>query len=486
MAPSVAKNAFSLTLGLIGQKILALVYFSLLARFMGPEEIGKYTFALAFTTIFSILADIGITPVLIREVARNEQASNRITAVLLPIKLFLTAVASAIAVSAAFLLRYPPSIIALILLSSVVMALDGLHLTFYGFLRGKKILSYESAGVIIGQTLTVAFGIFGIFARLPLLFFIAALGMGSIFNVLWSCLAAKRRGFYFSFLWEPKLVRHLLAAALPFALAGIFTKVYSYIDTVLLASFTNNFTVGIYSVPYKITYAFQFLPMALSAALFPALSSVYKKNTAEFRLLFERGLSYMTILALPIVAGIFTLAPEILHNIFGPAFAPSLLPLRISIFGLLFIFLYFPAGAALNASDRQGLNTAFMGVAMMANIALNLFLIPPFGATGASIAAVATNALLFCLAFSAVLKMIGWPKGALFLALKVTVAAVAMSVIVLETKSFLPWMLSMPLGALAFAFFIFVFGIIKKTDIELTRRIFRREKPTEAPPAHQL
>ncbi|MEK7607231.1 MAG: flippase [Patescibacteria group bacterium] len=486
MPPSVAKNTFSLTLGFIGQKVLSLIYFSLLARSLGPEEVGKYTFALAFTTIFSILADIGITPVFIREVARDERASRRILAVLLPIKLLLTLLASSAAIGSALILHYPPHVVLLILLSSGVMALDALHLSFYGFLRGKKILSYESIGVIAGQALTVTLGILGIFWHLPLPFFMVALGVGSIFNVLWSGITAWRLGMRFFFLWEPKLVRTLLAAAIPFALAGIFTKVYSYIDTVLLASLKDNFTVGIYSVPYKITYAFQFLPMALSAALFPALSSAYKKDTREFRLLFERGLSYMAILVLPIVAGIFTLAPEILVHIFGSAFEPSLEPLRVSIFGLLFIFLYFPAGAALNAAERQGTNTFFMGIAMIVNIFLNIFLIPSLGATGASIAAVATNAILFCLVFITVVKMVGWPKGITPLIVKTTLAAVIMSAAVFGAKDFLPSpLLSIPCGALIFILLTFFFGIVKKNDIELARRVFRREKPAEAPPANQ-
>ena len=67
----------------------------------------------------------------------------------------------------------------------------------------------------------------------------------------------------------------MIAFALPFALAGIFTKVYSYIDTVLLSSFLGSKAVGYYSIPSKITFAFQFIPMAFSAALFPAMSKFF-------------------------------------------------------------------------------------------------------------------------------------------------------------------------------------------------------------------
>ena len=72
---SIAKNTTFYTGALIVQKVLAFVYFSLIARFMGVEDTGKYTFALSFTTMFAIFIDLGLAPVLTREIAK---ATNQI------------------------------------------------------------------------------------------------------------------------------------------------------------------------------------------------------------------------------------------------------------------------------------------------------------------------------------------------------------------------------------------------------------------------
>lgn len=479
---SVAKNTFSLTMGLVGQKILAFVYFTILARLLGPGEIGKYTFALAFTTIFSVLTDLGLTPALVREVARGEEGQKRILEVLLPIKALLAAVAFLCAMGGAVMLGYPRETLILIAASGGVMILDSFHLILYGFLRGKKILSYEAIGMIAGQAISVLLGVAAAVLHFPIVFFIAALGVGSVFNVAWAARALARQGIRPSFLWNPQTSGRIFSIALPFALAGIFAKVYSYIDTVLLASFKDHYVVGIYSVPYKITYAFQFLPMALSAALFPALSSEYKKNPLLFRDLFVKGLNLMSVMVMPIVGGIIALAPEILIDVFGSAYAPSLVPLRISILGLLFIFLYYPAGALLNASDRQGLTTAFLGVSMTVNIVLNLFLIPGYGASGASIAAVFTNALLFVMTFAAAIKVIQWPKGFFSHTAKTLLAAFLMALVVGELKTFLPWLFTIPLGMAFYGALAFLLRIVSTDDIRNFRDLFKKNKGASSVP----
>ena len=51
---SVTKNTSYLTIAYIAQKVLSFFYFVLVARFIGVESLGKYTFALSFTTLFAV------------------------------------------------------------------------------------------------------------------------------------------------------------------------------------------------------------------------------------------------------------------------------------------------------------------------------------------------------------------------------------------------------------------------------------------------
>lgn len=480
---SVARNTMYLTSALIGQKILSFIYFTLLARFLGPEVVGKYTFAIAFVTLFSMITDLGLSYVLIREVARAKERAQSYVQTVLAIKLVLAFVAYGAALGMAFILGHPTATLQLIALAGLIMVLDAFHFTLYGVLRGFQNLRYEAIGMVVGQGITLVFGVIALALHLPLYAFLIALGMGSVWNVLFaihslklgfvSTNKAKLLQLWPCLHWE--IVRPLVRAAIPFGLSGIFVKVYSYIDTVLLQHMRGDLEVGFYSVPYKITYAFQFLPLALSAALYPALSAAWKQDTSRMRFIFERAVRYSILVSFPIVFGIAALAPEIILTIYGSAFASSITPLKISIFGLIFIFLYFPVGAFLNASDRQSVNTFFMGLTMVANIILNLWLIPRFGAVGASIAAVSTNAFLWLGTLLWAYRLVHPTAAALNTLIKTLLAAMAMTVVVVQLKQILAWPLVVPIGGLVYVALQFIFRTIDKADLDTFRKLFYKQ-----------
>lgn len=480
---SVAKNTAYLTVALVGQRILSFIYFTILARVLGVESIGKYFFVLSFTTIFAIFIDLGSNPVLIREFARDKLRGQEILSLITGIKIFLSIFVYCLVLFTGFLLGYPNSTIILLAVAGAVMILDSFHLTFYGVLRGLQNLSFEAYGMIFGQIVTITLGSFGLMLKLPLVFFVGVLIFGSLFNIIWSARALKKNSINIKPKIQLKRIRQLALLAAPFALAGVFTKIYGYIDTVLLSLLKGDVMVGWYSIAYKITYAFQFLPMALSAALFPAFSKYFLENKEKLFYLLDKALVYSLTLAAPIVLGIAILAPEIIITIYGEQYSRSIIPLRISIFGLLFIFLYFPLGSLLNATNRQNLNTAALGVIMTLNVLMNIFLIPRFEVIGASLAALVSNIFLFifCLFAS------NWPKK-IFTStslsfLKILTSAIIMTFVVFSAKKILFWPLTILLGALVYASLLILFKVVKLEEIRNILRLFSKTPPQAEPVA---
>ena len=62
-----------MTMASVGQKIISFVYFTMIANHLGAEKTGKYFFALAFTTVFVVFVDLGLTSVLGRESAKQKE-----------------------------------------------------------------------------------------------------------------------------------------------------------------------------------------------------------------------------------------------------------------------------------------------------------------------------------------------------------------------------------------------------------------------------
>jgi O-antigen/teichoic acid export membrane protein len=106
---------------------------------------------------------------------------------------------------------------------------------------------------------------------------------------------------------------------------------------------------------------------------------------------FYKGLLLM---GWPISVGIFVLAQPLTPLLLGPGFGPSEPALRILAIALGIAFVNNAFIGALNASDRQVSFTWAAGWSLVANLVLNLTLIPIFGYVGASWATVATELTL--------------------------------------------------------------------------------------------
>ncbi len=396
MNASIAKNTFYLTLASVGQKLIAFVYFLFVARIMQPELTGQYFLSVSIAMIFSVIADFGITPVVIREIAQTPKNTTDILRRALAMKIPLLLIGYACAIGAAMIFGYPKEIIWLTIFSGISLVLDSVHLLFYGVLRGHQHLRVESLGMFAGQAITALIGAVVLWQLPSLTLLMLALIAGSAFNVILSLFAVVNRFGARSLMpiWEQKYLRHLLNMALPFALAAIFVKVYSYVDTLLISKFLDTTAVGLYSIAYKFTYAFQFLPLAFIAALYPRFSSAAVHDQDQLSHLFERAMWYMMLLSIPLTLGIWLISDQAVLLV-GSAYANSATVLSVLIFVLIPIFLDFPIGALLNASNRQATKTTIMGLTMVINIVLNVIFVPIVGILGAAIAALISFLFMF-------------------------------------------------------------------------------------------
>src|SRR3989338_3989417 len=103
---NIAKNTSYFTLALVLQKVISFTYFVLIARALGPEDLGKYYFAISFASIFSILIDLGLTNVLTREIAKTKDKANAYLGACLAIKLPLSVLTGLLIIILANLLGY--------------------------------------------------------------------------------------------------------------------------------------------------------------------------------------------------------------------------------------------------------------------------------------------------------------------------------------------------------------------------------------------
>ncbi len=477
----VAKNASYLLMAFVGQKLMSFVYFILVARLVGLQGSGRYFLATAFTTIFSILVDLGLSNVLTREIAKRPSDAQKLLNAILGLKVGLSVLAAGGAMVAARLLGYPAEILTMIGVAAIVMVLDGIHLSMYAALRGVEDLRFEAMGVVTGQMVTFASGLGFAYAGQPLVFLIVALVCGSLWNVGWAYAMVRRRlGFWARPVFDLEIGRMLWAMAAPFALAGIFSRVYSYLDSVMLSKLAPESAVGVYGVAYKVAFAFQFLPMAFAAAAYPSMSATFHSgDRTKLAAIYSSSLMYLLMVVAPLAAGVGYLSEPLLMLVYGSTFTAAAAPLSILMCSLVFAFLYWPSGSMLNACDRQAKNTWVMGTTMLINMMANALLIPKFGAVGAAVAALIGNAVLSGGAWwqTRSLVVVDW-RAWVWRALRVVLAAVAMGLMAKSLVGVMPLVVIILLAAVVYAGLLFASGAMTWLEVKQIAQTFFARKAT--------
>jgi O-antigen/teichoic acid export membrane protein len=463
----IAKNATFLTAAYVIQKLFSFVYFIFVARMIGVDNVGKYIFALSFTTIFSVFIDLGLSSVLTRETAKDQSKSSEYLNNILGVKILLSLITYFVAAVLINVLDYSSLTKSLVYIAGLIMVVDSFNLSFYAVLRGYQNLKFESIGIVIGQAITVSIGLTGLFLKFPLYILIIALLGSSLFNFLLALFVLEKKiKIKPGLVLDEKVIYGLFKIALPFGIAAIFTRVYGYIDSVILSMLAGDKAVGWYGVAYKLTFALQFVPAAFAAAIFPAMSSYYACSKELLAKTFEKSMFYLMIISVPISFGVLALSDKIILKIYGVAYAPAIIPLEILICSLVFIFLNFPIGSLLNACDYQTKNTINLGIAMVINIILNIILIPKYSYIGASIASIVSSALLFALGLHYVPKIIEYNKNFLYkVFFKTLFASILMASWIVYLLPKVNFLVLIPIGALIYVVIMLLIGGFKKHDI---------------------
>ncbi|MEA3450088.1 MAG: flippase [Patescibacteria group bacterium] len=489
MPSNIAKNTSFFTLALIIQKVITFFYFTILARNLDPDYLGKYYLAISITTMFSVLIDIGLSNLLTREVAKVNNVKNvdggaqqQLSAVM-AIKLPLAFLALTIIYVFVNILNYPDLIRHLVYLSAIPMLFDSFTTSFFAVIRGFHNLKYESIASVMYMGIAMFIGLTFLKRGYSLEWIMSALAIASLFYFFYALFSLILRYKIFPIPnWRSKLLKNYFFLTIPFGLFALLQRAFTYLDTVLLSKLASDWDVGLYQIAFKIIFALQFLPMAFIASLYPALASSWAKikfsqkdkaeTSKQMVVTFERAINYLTIISLPISVGVITLAGQIM-KVFKPEYASAVLPLQIIMASLWLLFINFPIGALLNACDRQKINTLNMAVALGVSISFNIFLIPMYQATGAALTVFIANATMFGFGFLQVPNIIKLrPMKLLIPFFKALFAALIMGAFIWYLELVINIFILIPLGALVYFAALLAFRGLRVADLMSIKKAF--------------
>ena len=470
---TITQNTSFLTAASILQKVISFFYFTIIARVIGVENTGVYFFAITFTTIFTVVADFGMGPVLTREVARYPEKTDQYLHTAFWSKMMFGVASYILILFFVNIFNYSPLIKLLVSISGITMFFDNLHAAFYSVFRARKNLIYESIGVVFSQAITLIVGTLALYNHWHLYWLILAYTIPAFLNFIFSAYFLRKvynLAYHWSF--DYGVFKMFLSFAIPFALAGIIGRLYSYSDSLLMSKMLSAQELGWWSVPYKITFAFQFVPVALSASVYPVMSQLFLTQKDKIGYLFLKSWRYLFTIVFPVSFGLIALATPIILKLYKPQFAPAIPVLRILMVSLVFGYLSFITGATLNSSNRQKTQTSLLAFALVINIFSNLILLPRIGIMGAAYSALLSNIILSVGGFLFCRSSIEIDLKLLFKYFNQTFwPAIFMALVAFYLSTKINFLFIIPLAAIIYGLLLFIFGGIDK---DLILKFYRK------------
>jgi O-antigen/teichoic acid export membrane protein len=393
----VAKNFVALTVSQVLSMGLALVLVILITRYLGSDGYGKLRTALAIGAIITIFAPLGLDQLMVREVARDKTTASKYLGNVLVLESILSVPCFGLIALAAWIMRLHADSAAVLYIAAGYYILTSLAGDIRNIFQAYEKMEYIAGLTIIRSIVTLVAGA-------------AVLLMGyGIVAVTWAYFAASALDLVLTLLvslkrflrpkleidlvfWKQKIIQ-----ALPFAVLTLVTATYAQIDVIILRALQNFNAVGWYGAATALAYTFGILPSMLSSTIFPVLSRFHVSSKDSLKYTVRKSVKYLLVLGFPIATGIAMLAGPIISLFYGADFSPAVPALRILAIYIPFSFMNAVLGIMLFSMDKQRLRLNVYLISTGARILLNIFFIYKLSLTGAAIAIVSSEALLFCL-----------------------------------------------------------------------------------------
>lgn len=385
-----ARNALWLMGGRVTNKLLVFLTGVLVARYLGPDRYGLLSYAGAYLTFFAALCNLGIDAVLVKEFVDHPEGEGKALGTTLALR-GLSAALSALVMTGIVAIadREEP-------LTVLVAAISGLSLIPQVFDSLKKWFQlrlqskYAAIAAILSCAVAALFRIALVLLGADLVWF--ALGTAMEYAVLAVCLlvAYKKQGGQPLSLDREK-AKQLLRSGGGFLLSGMMVSIYASTDKLMLGQLMDKDTVACYTLAVSLCAMWGFVLEAVIESVHPSILRLYAKDRGAWETRNRQlyALVFYGALAMSLLTCL--LAKPLVLLLYGEAYAPAVQPLRIVVWYTAFSYLGGARNAWVVCVNAQKYLKYLYTAAAAINVALNLLLIPVWGASGAALASLVTQ-----------------------------------------------------------------------------------------------
>lgn len=384
-------------------QVLGFFVLAVLARRLGPSELGSYSFAINLMSYFAIPANFGITALATRDLARDPTRVRPLLGEIIALQGALCVIPYALLVALAPVLAADETSQTLIPIVGLTFSIEAASLGFvlFGFQRFGVMAVARVAGAVTFAALVVAFVDAGDTTRLAWIHLAGVLATTLVTVVAVLRLAGRPR-----FGTPLRALLGRFRAGIPFGIAAVMISVYYTVDTLLLGYMRGVEEVGHYAVAYRIPLAVLTFAALWGSVLFPHFSALADRRD-EVREQIGYFASLALVASLPMLAGTLVVGEQLIPGLFGDEFAEAGTPFIVLMFAAALVPFSINWGTSSVALGDERHQAYAVTLGAVLNLLANLVVIPEFGMTGAAATTVAAEVVVFAYLIWRIEKLVG-------------------------------------------------------------------------------
>ncbi|MDH5560821.1 MAG: flippase [Deltaproteobacteria bacterium] len=358
------------------------------ARYLGPEQFGLFSYAQSFVGLFATIATFGLDGIIIRELVKDDSKRGILLGTAFILKLigaFLVLTTLAIAIN--FTSNDKQTNILIFIIASAIVFQSFNVIDFY--FQSQVLSKYVVFANIISLLLSSIIKIVLILNEASLIYFAYIITFDSF------VLAMGFLYFYFhnslsfgDWQFDITKAKELLKDSWPLLFSSGVLMIQARVDQVMLKEMTNSAEVGYYSVALKLIETFGFIPILLKSSLLP---SIINAKNASVDLYLDRLLNFYRLIFLCFLftaVPIFLFSEQLIVLLFGIEYQNAGILLSLMAIRLFFTDMGVARGIYILAENLFKFSLITMILGTITNIVLNYILINLYGTQGAIVSTI--------------------------------------------------------------------------------------------------
>ena len=403
----IARNAVSILTSDVLNRATTFVMYALVARHLGPFQFGQLSLALTLFYTFQVLAVAGLKTLIVREVAKHREQTDRYLVNGSLVVIFFSFLALGLMALFVKLMGYAPETSTVILLLSLGLLPYSITAICEGVFQAWERMHFIAMANVPANIVKVGM-VYLLLSQgyqvrhLVILILLTYVGIAVIeWTVMLRFITRPRLQVDLSF--GAGMVR----STLTFLGIDVIIAVWASLTTLLLSRLATETEVGLFSAATQLMVPVALIFQSVVMSVFPIMCRRFEPSFTGLKQIAEQLVELLLIIALPTAVGIYFIADSALLLLYGDeSFLEAVPVLRVVIWILVLRALTTALGQVLLASLRERITLRIVAVNTLISFVMGLLLIGRFGLMGAAVTVLLTGMVNFLQHYIPVSKLL--------------------------------------------------------------------------------